>query len=251
MKYIHASNQEYYLLIIPVVGLLVLLFNAHRMGKFRDLSVGDRLKGVVLMILVVGAAVCLLQERVLDSYLVPLDRLAAYPELEEAYQTREDGVAGENIIVVEVGNLFQSHEVYLVPCYDTVIRDVPQNGQTDWNTEIWILGEESEAISIRDLELNLEFGEETMLSSRVELNGGESLHDMGTERTVRLGEEMDLSDGERFRIRFTAGTSPKAERENQETQGSFVWNYDLYYDGTKVAEIRDDRILGTYLINAA
>ena len=251
MRYMHTpAGYEYYWVVIPVVGIFVVLFNAYRMGKFRDLSAGRKIKGAVIAVLAVVAGLCLLNERVLDSYLVPADDLSAYSDLEDAFLEQESGIPAQQIVIVEVGNLFWSHEVYLLPCYDAVIRDVPQNGQIHWNTEVWILGAQAEALSLRNLELNMDFGAETMLSSRVELNSGESLYDMGTDRRVQLQTEIGLPMGERFRVGVLASTSAKAEPENMETQGSFVWSYDLYYDGTKVAEIRNDKILVTYLVNA-
>lgn len=249
MRYIHsAAGQEYYWLIIPLVGMFVVLFNANRMGKIREIGFGGKVKIMAIVVLSLVAVVCLTKERVLDSYLLPYANLSAYPNLEEAFIEQEDAVAGEQIVVVEVGNLFSSHEVYLLPCYSASTGDVPQNGQTHWYTEIFVLGDDS--VTIRDVELNLDFGEETFLSSRVELNGGDWLYDMGTDRKILLSEQIPLTAGERFRIGLTAGTSTQAKVENQQTQGSFLWSYDLYYDGTKVAEIRDDTVSGTYLINA-
>jgi len=244
------AGYEYYWVVIPDVGLFVLLLNAYRMGKFRDLSAGSKIKGALVAVLAVVATLCLLNERVLDSYLVPSDSLSAYPNLEDAFLEQESGVPGKQIVIVEFGNLFWSHEVYLLPCYRASTLDVPQNGQAHWNTEVWILGTGEEKLSLRNLELNMDFGAETMLSSRVELNGGEALFDMGADHRVLWDQEFVFAEEERFRVGVLASTSVMAELENMETQGGFVWNYDLYYDGVKVAEIRDDVVSGTYLVNA-
>jgi len=256
MRYMHTpAGYDYYWIVIPVVGLFVVLFNAYRMGKFRDSSLRGKVVGTAVLAVAAVAALSLLNERVLDSYLVPSDGLAAYPDLEEAFLDQQEGIAGEQIVVVEMGNLFWSHEVYLIPCYDAVIRDVPQNGQTHWSAAVWVIGtepdkEEFSAIELRNLELKMDFGEETFLSSKVELNGGEDLYDMGTDRRVLLKDGILLPAGEKYSIGALAGTSHLAEVENKEVQGSFIWSYDLYLDGIKVAEIRHDTICGTYLINA-
>ena len=250
MKLLHGPNgYQYAWFVIPVVGLFVWLYNSWKLGKFRHMTASGKIKVLGVMILAVVAGGCLLDERVLDSYLIPAEQLSAYPELEEEYLRQDDAAVGQSIVVVEVGNLFQSREVYLLPCYETEIRNVPRYGNSHWITEVLILGGEDE-VSLRNLELQLDVGQETMISSRVELNGGQWLYDMGTDLAVKLEKEISLPAGEGFRVLVTASTSGTAETENLTVPGAFAWNYDLYYDNAKVAEIRDDIISGTYIVNA-
>lgn len=256
MRYMHTpAGYEYYWLVIPVVGFFILLFNAYRMRKFRDSSVGIKMVAASSVLLVFVAGFFLLNQRVLDSYLVSADGLTAYPDLEEAFWEQEDAVAGDTIVVVEIGNLFRSREIYLMPCYWTEIRDVPRNGQTHWTATAWVICSESDAydlsrISFRDLELNLDFGEETMISSRVELNHGQRIYDLGTLRKLVVQGEYPLSEIGQVHAGFLAGTSASASIENEEVSGAFIWSYDLYLDGKKIAEIRNDAVEGSYLVNA-
>ena len=253
MRYMHLSDNELYWVIIPLVALFVVVFNAWRMGKLTDIFRNGRGKGILLVLLAIIAGICLLRVRVLDAYTVSSDKLSDYPKLEEAFVLQGDVTPGGQIVIVEVGNLLDSHEVYLLPCYGSLARDVPQHGDTNWIAEVLVLAadsrkeEEFSTIQIRDLMLDLEFDDETMFSSRVELDDG--LYDMNTVRQVQL-EEIDLSADERYRICFGVTTSYIAAEENTLVEGNFVWTYDLYYDNAKVAEICDTHSSGTYLVNA-
>lgn len=210
---------------------------------------------LLLIICAVVVLVWLMIPHVSQGTAISIERIEEYPLVHDVLMESPEIVPGREFYAVEISSILGCRQVYVIPCYEAVTGDVPQNGDTHWTAAVCfqaVCGDENFAlpeISVRDLTLEMDLGEETMLSSRVELNG-EDLYDMGTERRVVLPGKTGLTEDGTLGIGFIAATSAKAESENQEVQGSFVWSYDLYLGGKKIGEIRNEGISGTYIVNA-
>lgn len=172
----------------------------------------------------------------------------SYPGLHRAYQE----LCGENgaelvtaeacVEVVTVKNLWSSWDYYILPCYVTEVKNVPRAGETSWRAALHVLSVCSKENSllarlcgpkIRDFSLRLEPGEDTFVSSVVDVFPG----DITVEAPaceVSMKSAVRLTDTPEISVSYRIGTAASAAEREEEAAAIFVWSYEIYLCGKPV-----------------
>lgn len=197
--------------------------------------------------------------RVTAQKTVPVYELSMYPKLEGAYQKNANMIPGPEIFVLEVTSIWGTCEYHILPCYWTEMRTVPQNGQTNWVTAldmVMVCSSESSltaklcTLDVRNLRLEVKPGEETILSSKVEIHPGGGVYELSELSVVECDGIFDCREDPAVQFTFLAGTAVGAEEENTMVSGSYVWSYDLYCRGKQIHNCQNITITQNYQNNA-
>lgn len=190
---------------------------------------------------------------------VPAAELGNFLALDALLEEHPNLIPGGEAEAVTVGSLWGSDTYYVLPCYVSVMNTVPQNGHASWRTALYLAvtssvedgqTEKLSGLEVRNLSVSVETEDDTMISTRVEIEPGSILYDTREETCVRPEGSFSCETNPVIRIGFLAATTVQARAENAKTQGAYVWNFDLYYRNKLIRSYRNVALTQEYVVNA-
>lgn len=193
---------------------------------------------------------------------IGLDQIANYPELKNQFDQLSQSnrvIPGEYIVASTVRSIWGSCTVYLLPCYTILMRDIPENGNTAWNTSLFILSYCSNEnsiiakqcrLSLRDVCVDIVVDGNTLISTLVEIDPGNTKYDTWGEYSVELQNNYSLPDTSPLCISFLASTAGSAHYQNIPAIGRIYWRYSIFCNNLRIINCQDVELKQEYVVNA-